>query len=279
MVDRIVCALCWLAALVVCLGFGWLLSDIVVEGAPQLSVAFLTEHPTDAGRSGGILSVLVSTALILLVCMATAIPISVGVAVYISEFTPRGSRRRRWLQRSLDVLAAVPSIVFGLFGNAFFCVFLGLGFSILSGGLTLACMVLPLLVSAVEQGLRSVPDSYREGATALGVSKTTTLWKILLPAAGPALVAGLALSVGRALAETAALLFTSGYVSRMPGSVFDSGRSISVHIHDLAMNIAGGAPNAYASALILVLGLLVVNSVVAMLSARFLPRHSSQVNE
>lgn len=270
MADRLVRSLCWLAALLVCGTFIWLLSDVVRAGLPQLSLRFLIEDPTDAGRAGGILSVLVSTAMILAVCIATALPIGVAVAVYISEFTPKGSRRRRWLQRSLDVLAAVPSIVFGLFGNAFFCVTLGFGFSILSGGLTLACMVLPLLISAIEQGLRSVPDSYREGATALGVSKTTTLLRILLPAAAPALVAGLALSIGRALAETAALLFTSGYVSRMPTSVFDSGRSISVHIHDLAMNIAGGAPNAYASALVLVLGLLVVNSVVVWLSGRLL---------
>jgi phosphate transport system permease protein len=176
------------------------------------------------------------------------------------------------VRRSLDVLAGVPSIVFGLFGNVFFCKVLGLGFSILSGGLTLACMVLPILIRSTEEGFRAVPNEYRLGAAALGFSRTTTLFQLLLPAAVPGLVVGLVLGIGRAIAETAALIFTSGYVDRMPESLLDSGRALSIHIFDLSMNISGGDANAYASALVLLLLLLLINGTAAWIAERWLHR-------
>jgi len=221
----------------------------------------------NAGREGGIFPILVSTLLILAVCMAVAIPIGVGTAVLLAEFSDRESRFGRLVRRSLDVLAGVPSIVFGLFGNAFFAKVLGLGFSILSGGLTLACMVLPILIRSTEEGFRAVPREYRLGAAALGLSKTTTIWNILLPAAIPGLVVGFVLGIGRAIAETAALIFTSGYVDRMPESLFDSGRALSIHIFDLSMNVAGGDANAYASALVLMLLLLLINSTAIWIAS------------
>ena len=159
----------------------------------------------------------------------------------LSELTTDKTTFGRLVRRSLDVLAGVPSIVFGLFGNAFFCKTLHLGFSILSGGLTLACMVLPILIRATEEGFRSVPADLRPGAAALGLSRTSTLFRLLLPAAVPGLTVGLVLGIGRALAETAALIFTSGYVDRMPSSLTDSGRALSIHIYDLSMNVAGGS--------------------------------------
>lgn len=173
---------------------------------------------------------------------------------------------------SLDILAGVPSIVFGLFGNAFFCVWLGLGFSILSGGLTLACMVLPILIRTAESGLRTVPNDWRLGAAALGISKASALVNVLIPAAAPALVAGLMIGIGRAMAETAALIFTSGYVDRMPTSLLDSGRAISVHIYDLTMNVAGGDRSAYASALALIALLILINGAALWLAESTLKR-------
>ena len=163
----------------------------------------------------------------------------------------------------------MPSIIFGLFGNACFSLFLGLGFSILSGGLTLACMVLPLLIRSIEGALRAVPDDYRSAAAALGISHAATLRRILLPVATPGIVVGLVLAVGRALAETAALLFTSGYVDRMPASVFDSGRALSVHVYDLAINVPGGERHAYATALVLALLLLAINGLTFVLADRW----------
>lgn len=260
----------WLAALAVTAFFLWMVADIVVHGVAKLSWSFLTEAPRSAGRKGGISTILVSTLWILAVMIAVAVPLAIGVAVWLAEFSARSNGLARTVGVMLDVLAGIPSIVFGLFGNAFFCVFLGLGFSILSGGLTLACMVLPILIRATEVGLRTVPDTWRQGAAALGMSKTSILWHILLPAAVPAMTAGLLLGIGRAMAETAALIFTSGYVDRMPESLNDSGRGLAVHIYDLSMNVSGGDQAAYASTLVLISLLILINTIAVFLSDRFL---------
>ena len=263
------CAAAWAVAAGVVGVFGWIVGDLVVGGMGQLSWGFLTEPVAGAGRSGGIGPILVSTALILAVSLAASIPLGLGAAVFLSEYTRGAGRFARVVRRSLDLLAAVPSIVFGLFGNVFFCQVLGLGFSILSGGLTLACMVLPIFIRSAEVGLQAVPQDQRHAAAALAMSRATTLWKVLLPAAMPGIVVGLVLGVGRAAAETAALIFTSGYVDRMPESLLDSGRSLSIHIYDLSMNVPGGDANAYASALVLLGLLLTINLTASLISSRF----------
>ena len=268
--ERIFAAAVWFAAALVAGFFLWIVFDIVSHGFAKLSWAFLTEAPKSSGRKGGISTILVSTLLILAVTIAVAVPLGVGVAVWLSEFSRRSSRTARSINLALDVLAGIPSIVFGLFGNAFFCVFLGLGFSIVSGGLTLACMVLPILIRATESGLSSVPQDWRQGAAALGLTKAAALRHVLLPAAAPAITAGLLLGIGRAVAETAALVFTSGYVDRMPESLMDSGRSLAVHIYDLSMNVSGGDQAAYASALVLIALLIGINAFAMVLSNRFL---------
>ena len=268
--DLLFGASAWAAALCVLGAFAWLMADMLVSGLGQLSWDFLTQAPAKSGRAGGISTILVSTLLILAVCLAVAVPVGLGTAILLSEFTRDSKRAGRWIRLSLDVLAGVPSIVFGLFGNAFFCLFLGLGFSIVSGGLTLACMALPILIRSIELSLRAVPDDYRLAGAALDLSQTRLLVRVLLPAAAPGLVAGLLLGIGRAVAETAALIFTSGYVDRMPESLLDSGRSLSIHIYDLAMNVPGGEPNAYASALVLVLLLLIINAGATWLVGRVL---------
>ncbi len=258
------------SAALVAVVFFWLLADLLWQGLPRLSWAFLTTEPRSSGRQGGIFPILVSTVMILAVAIAVALPLGVATAVLLVEFTRDGSRIARLISLSLDVLAGIPSIVFGLFGNALFCVWLGLGFSILSGGLTLACMALPILIRTTESGLRAVPADWRLGAAALGLTRAAALTHILLPAAAPAIVAGLMLGIGRAAAETAALVFTSGYVDRMPESIFDSGRAIAVHIFDLTMNVSGGERSAYASALVLVALLIVINSTALFVSNRLL---------
>ena len=268
--ERVFSAAVWIAAALVAGFFLWIVLDIVAHGFAKLSWAFLTEAPRSSGRKGGISTILVSTLLILAVTLAVAVPLGVGVAVWLSEFSRRSSRAARTINLALAVLAGIPSIMFGLFGNAFFCLFLGLGFSIVSGGLTLACMVLPILIRATESGLSSVSHDWRQGAAALGLTKAAALRHVLLPAAAPAITAGLLLGIGRAVAETAALVFTSGYVDRMPESLMDSGRSLAVHIYDLSMNVSGGDQAAYASALVLIALLIGINALAMMLSNRFL---------
>ena len=272
MSDRAFMFVIWSAAGLVTSAFLWLLGDLAWQGMTHLSWSFLVSAPMNAGRSGGIAPILVSTVLILAVALAAAIPLGLGAAVWLAEYTRRGSVLGHGVRLSLDVLAGVPSIVFGLFGNAFFCVFLGLGFSILSGGLTLACMILPIFIRTAEAGLSAVTDDWRHGAAALGMTRAAALWHILLPAAAPVIAVGLMLGIGRATAETAALIFTSGYVDRMPESLSDSGRALAVHIYDLSMNVSGGDGAAYASALVLIVLIVIINIGALTLSNRWLTK-------
>jgi phosphate transport system permease protein len=268
--DLAVQSLSWAMALAVVGLFGWMIFHIAAAGLDAIDLTFLTSAPSDAGRAGGIAPILVSTLLILCVCLVVAVPLGLTTAVYLAEYAT-DTALIRWIRRAIDLLAGVPSIICGLFGNAFFCVYLGLGFSIASGGLTLACMALPLLVHTFEAGLRAVPAELRSAGAALGWSHFTVLRHLVLPAAAPALLAGLVLGVGRALAETAALIFTAGYVDRMPDSLLDSGRSLSLHIYDLAMNVPGGDRAANGSALVLIVLTLTINLLFAALQARMLP--------
>lgn len=258
-------AFAWASALAVISALVALLWTTLALGIGELDWAFLIEAPADAGRAGGIGPMLVSTLLILSVCVIASVPLGLGTAIWLAEFSQKHSRASVWVERALAILAGVPSILFGLFGNAFFCQTLGLGFSILAGGFTLACMILPILIYLARDGIRSVPDEWRHGAASLGLSRTTTLFRIVLPAAMPSIAAGLALGIGRAIAETAALIFTSGYVSRTPGSLFDSGRALSVHIFDLSMNVPGGNSRAFATAIVLVGLLLMINATSMVL--------------
>jgi phosphate transport system permease protein len=264
--ERVAALVVWAFAAFITGILLWILVDVFLKGWSQLSFSFLFDEMDDAGRRGGIASIVVSTLAILSVTIATAVPLSLATAIALTEHTRDLSPTGRMVRRSLDVLAAVPSIVFGLFGNAFFCVALGMGYSILAGGLTLACMALPIMIRTAEQAIRAVPDEYRHAAAALGLSRTTTVFRIVLPSAAAGLGAGLVLGIGRALAETAALLFTSGYVTRMPESFSDSGRALSVHVYDMAMNVPGGNARAYTTALVLVGLVLLINLLTGLLT-------------
>jgi phosphate transport system permease protein len=266
--EAAVTAAVWLSGLVVTAVFFWLLIDLLVRGLGPLTWEFLTTEPQDMGRRGGILPIIISTLLILAVCMAVTVPLGLGTAVFLSEYTSERRFFGRTIRRSLDVLAAVPSVVFGLFGSALFCRYMGMGYSILAGGLTLACMVLPIFIRAAEQGMRAVPHDLRLGAAGLGLSRWSTLTKVLIPSAMPMLIAAFVLGIGRALAETAALIFTSGVVTRMPESLMESGRAMSVHIYELSMGVAGADRNAYACALVLVGLLLLINLIAVWVGER-----------
>ncbi|OMH26615.1 phosphate ABC transporter permease PstA [Motiliproteus sp. MSK22-1] len=267
--DSGITVLIWLVSIALVVLPLSMLWDVVREGLPHLSFNFIVDQPLDAGRSGGVGSLLISTFWILGVCLLTTIPIGLGCALYLSEFVIPHSQSEKLLGFSLDVLAGVPSIVFGLFGYAVFAIQLGLGFSILSGGLSLACMVLPLFIRTAEQALRTCPKGYRQAAIALNISHAGFISRILLPSASGGIAVAMIISIGRALAETAVLIFTAGYVTRMPGSVMDSGRSLSVHIYDLSMNVPGGQSNAAATALILVMMIVLINVLARYLSRRW----------
>jgi len=272
MADRLFSAAVWLSAALVAAALLWIVGDLARLGLSQLSLEFIFSAPENAGRSGGIGPILVSTLLIIGVTLAVALPLGLIVAVWLAEFTRRENRLGNQIRLALDVMAGIPSIVFGLFGNAFFSIYLGMGFSILSGGLTLAIIILPVFIRTCEICLTAVDNSWRQGAQALGMTRTSAVWHILLPAAAPAITAGLILGIGRATAETAALIFTSGYVDRMPESLLDSGRALAVHIYDLSMNVTGGDPAAHASALLLIALIITFNLLAQGFSDRWLYR-------
>lgn len=261
--EPAVTGLVWFLSGATFLLFVWLIGSMFFYGLDVVSLDFITGEAEDAGRAGGISAVLVSTLWIVGIAIGIAFPVSVAAAVFVVEYLDSDSIFGRWVIGSLDVLAAVPSVIFGLFGNAFFCQMLGFGYSLIAGALTLVCMILPVTIKASMEGLMSVPNHLRAAGTALALRKPTLLWHVILPAALPGIISGALLGLARALAETAALLFTSGYVLRMPESPLDSGRTISIHIYDLAMNVPGGDKAAYGSATVLVLLLIVVNVTVA----------------
>ena len=237
-----------------------ILFNVFENGLEGLSLEFITSNPKRSGREGGVLSVIISTSIIVGIAILTALPLGLGGAFFLSMFCKQTNKLAMLIRSALDILSATPSIVFGLFGSAFFCLYLEFGFSLLAGGLTLACMILPLIVRLTESAITALPREQIENAYSLGFSKTSTFLKVILPLISAPLSAAITLAIARALSETAALLFTSGYVTRTPESLFDSGRTLSVHIFDLSMNVPGGDKNAYSSALVL-LGLLIIINI------------------
>lgn len=259
-----------LMAMIIFFGaFLWILGDILSQSLPLMSWEYLFEQPLNAGRDGGIRPIILSSLYILFICLLIVIPIALLAGLFFSSQLYQLHPFFKSLYVAVDILAGVPSIIFGLFGNAFFCKYLNLGYSILAGGLTLACMIMPLSIKLIEASFRSIPQSYISGGEALGLSYWTIFTKIMIPAIMPQFTGAIILSLGRALAETAALLFTSGYVLRDPQSIFDSGRTLSVHIYDMAMNVTGANEAAYKTAFVLVMLISIINISAHFLSSRW----------
>lgn len=251
--------LLWSVMSLALLVLGAVLLFVLERGLPQLSWSFLLDAPIDSGRSGGVLPILIGTLEVTLLGVAISAPLGVGTAVYLCEYTREG-RATRVIRFGSDCLAGVPSILFGLFGFVLFVTTLGMGWSILAGSLTLALMTLPTVIRTSEEALKAVPAAYREVALSLGASKWQAVLFVLLPAALPGIATGLILSLGRAVGETAALIFTAGSAlpRSAPRSLFESTRTLSVHFYQLAREgISSG--HAYAAALVLVMAVSLVN--------------------
>jgi phosphate transport system permease protein len=250
----------------------FIIVNIAIEGLPQVTWSFLWQDPHDMGRAGGIFSAIVATVYITLLAILLATPLGVGTAIYLTEYT-----RESWVTRVIrfgaECLAGVPSIILGLFGFVLFVMKLGFGWSILSGGLTLAIMVLPIIIRTSEEAIKAVPQEYRQVCYSLGLSQWQTITRIVLPSALPGITTGIMLSVGRSLGETAVLLFTAGAALRTPASLFDSGRTMAVHFYILARE-GLSMPNAYGTAAILVVSILFINLTAYSLMQRLMRRYS-----
>lgn len=245
---------------------------ILRRGLPVLSLEFLTANPADMGKSGGIFSTIVGTVALSFLAILIAAPLGVGTAIYLTEYT-WGGPLTRVIRFGAECLAGIPSIIFGLFGFILFVTKLKFGWSILSGGLTMAFMLLPTIIRTSEEAIKSVPPAYRTVSFSLGSTKWQTVTRVVLPSALPGIVTGIVLSVGRSIGETAATIFTAGSALRMPTSIFSSTRPMSVHFYILARE-GISMSNAYGTAAVLIIAILGINILTYYLMNRFIRKYS-----
>lgn len=266
--QAIMKALIWLSATVTLAILITILIHVLVNAFSKLSWEYLVTDPDVHWGSpiGGIRSTIVVSFYLSAIALLVATPVGVGAAVYLTEYTKEG-RLVKAFRFATETLAGIPSIVFGLFGYAFLVIFLGLDWSMLSGGLTLACMILPTIVRTSEEAILAVPEGYREGSLALGASKWQTIRLVVIPAALPGVVTGIILGLGRAIGETAAVMLTAGMSLGLPILPTQPGRAMSVHLYMLAQEYLA-YDQAYATAAALILMVLLVNITANVLRNR-----------
>jgi phosphate transport system permease protein len=254
------------AALVVIIYF------LVARGWTAINWTFLTQPPMDSMTKGGILPCIVGTACLGMGAIVVALPIGVASAVYLNEYA-RPGRVVRIIRLGINNLAGVPSVVFGLFGLAFFVVYLKMGVSILAGALTLGAMSLPVIIGSTEEALRAVPDTYREASLGLGATKWQTIYKVVLPSALPGILTGAILGISRAAGETAPIMFTAAvfFTPSLPSSIFDEIMALPYHIYVLATagtEIEATRHLQYGTALVLIVLVLGLNLLAIVYRAR-----------
>ena len=259
------------AALIITLALGGIILYIIIHGISAISWDFITKPPTDSMTKGGIMPAILGTIYLTVGAISIGLPLGVASAIYLTEYAKQG-RMIRLIRVGINCLAGVPSVVFGLFGLAFFVILFKLGSSILAGSLTLGFLILPTIIGASEEALKSVPKTFREASLALGVSKWQTIFRIVLPNALPGILTGSILGIGRAAGETAPIMFTAAafFTSKLPGSVFDEVMALPYHIYVLATagtNIEETRPIQYGTVLVLVTLVLGINMIAIIIRA------------
>lgn len=245
---------------------------MVSRGWRAISWEFLTQAPKDSMTAGGILPCIVGTTFLCLMTIMVALPIGVSSAIYLNEYARQGTLVRI-IRLGINNLAGVPSIVFGLFGLAFFCIVLKMGVSIAAGGLTLGIMTLPVIIGASEEALKAVPNTYREASLAMGASKWQTIRKVVLPAAFPGIITGSILGLSRAAGETAPIMYTGAvfFTPDLPGSILDEVMALPYHIYVLATagtNIEATRHLQYGTALVLIFLVFGMNLAAIVLRSK-----------
>ena len=268
--DAIAQAVIWLAGGLTLLVLVFIVAYILGNGLPLVNWRFLGGNPLDMGRSGGIFPTIIGSVVLTLFAVAIATPFGVGTAIYLVEYT-RPSRITTIIRFGADALAGIPSIIYGLFGFVFFVITLNMGWSILSGALTLAIMILPTIVRTSEEALRAVPDSHREVSLSLGASKWRMVTSVVLPTALPAVMTGVVLGMGRCVGETAAVILTAGSSLRLPSSLQSPVRTMSVHFYILAREGLSDSM-AWATGAVLVISILLINIVINWLAVALVKR-------
>jgi len=261
----------WAAGIIAVLILLFIIGYVLSKGLSVISPAFLFTPP-EGGLSGegGISSCIVATLWLIAITMAILTPLGIGAAIYLAEYAP-DNRFTHLIRYSVELLAGVPSIVFGLFGFAMFVLALHFNYSILAGALTLACLLLPFLVRSAEEAMRTVPLSQREAALALGATKWQMVTHVIMPAALPGIVTGIILCIGGVVAESACLYVTMGGSAGMPTSFLSGGRTLAVHVFYLAME-TNALDKALATGAVLIILILVLNFITRWLSQRLQAR-------
>ena len=240
-----------------------ILGFIIIKGIGVINWDFITQPPTDGMTKGGIWPAIVGTFWLMVGSAVFAFPVGVMSGIYMNEYAPQG-KVVAFIRTMTNNLAGIPSIVFGLFGMAFFVNYLGFGDSILAGSLTLGLLALPIVIRTTEEAFKDIPNSYREGSLALGATKAQTIWHVLLPMAMPRVITGLILSLGRVSGETAPILFTCAayFLPRLPESIFDQCMALPYHLYVVATSgtdIEAQLPIAYGTAFVLIIIVLIMN--------------------
>lgn len=247
-----------------------LIGYILIRGIPNLrwSLFAWEYNSTNVSMMPAIINTITMTILALLPAMIFGI----GGAIYLTEYAKKESFLVKCIDVTAETLAGIPSIVYGLFGYLTFCIELKFNFSLLSGALTLAIMVLPVILQTTKEALLSVPESYREGSLGLGAGKFRTIVKIALPSAVPGILSGVILAIGRIVGETAALIYTAGTVAGVPETIMDSGRTLSVHMYAL-LSEGLYTEEAYATAVVLLLIVTGINAAANGIAKSVAQKH------
>jgi phosphate transport system permease protein len=256
----------YISAVITLMAVAGILIYILIKGVPHISWDLFAFKYTSENVS--LFPALVNTFTMTITALLMAAPLGIFSGIYLVEYANRNSKSVKVIRITTETLSGIPSIVYGLFGYLLFVATLGWGYSMLAGSFSLAIMILPVIIRSTEESLKSVPDTYREGSFGLGAGKLRTVFKIVLPAAMPGILAGIILSIGRIVGETAVLIYTSGTVAQIPKNLMGSGRTLSVHLYALwseGMN----TDSAYATAVVLVVTVIFLNAMSAYVAKKF----------
>jgi len=273
----------WLAGLLAVAALLFIIYYVIKNGMQVIDLEFLTTRPAGGvSGKGGISTTIVTTIYLVILTITIAAPLGIGTAIYMVEYTSDLSGKKGFLgwlvntiRTSVEVLAGVPSIIFGLFGFAVFVSYLKLKFSLLSAGLSGACLVLPLIIRTTEEALLTVPKSYREGSLALGTTKWQMIFDVVLPSAIPGIITGIVLSVGRVIAETAIFWVTLGGSYRLPQNLLSSGRTMALHVYMLASETRA-FEKALGTSAILIVVIIALNLAINISSRQFAKKFSGK---
>lgn len=242
-----------------------LIAYILVKGIPNLSLDLFSFEYNSENVS--LFPALINTVVMTALSLVIAVPLGVFSAIYLVEYAKRGNKIVGLIRLTAETLSGIPSIVYGLFGFLLFVTAFSWGYSLLAGAFTLVIMILPVIMRTTEEALKAVPDTFREGSFGLGAGKLRTVFKIVLPSAVPGILAGVVLSVGRIVGETAALIYTAGTVAQIPSGLLGSGRTLAVHMYAL-WSEGLNTNQSYATAVVLLIIVVILNAASSALAKK-----------